>query len=204
MSMFVKICGLRDADAIAAAVDSGADALGFVFAHSPRRIEPALAARLTRDVPDSVLRFAVTRHPSIAELEAVFGEFAPDYLQTDVEDFGSIEMPEHCSAMPVYREGSVHPLPAAGSRILFEGGASGIGRTADWTEAGSLAMRCELILAGGLNVDNVAAAIEQVRPWGVDVSSGVESARGIKDPGKIRAFIARVRAQENTGDNRRT
>ena len=204
MSMFVKICGLRDAESVAAAVDSGADALGFVFAHSPRRIEPSLAARLTRAVPDSVLRFAVTRHPSTAELETVFGEFAPDYLQTDVEDFDAIELPEHCCAMPVYREGRIRPIPAPGARILFEGGDSGTGQTADWTQARNLAMTCELILAGGLNVDNVAAAIEQVRPWGVDVSSGVERERGIKDPQKIRAFIARVRAQENTGDNRRT
>jgi phosphoribosylanthranilate isomerase len=204
MSMFVKICGLRDAQAVAAAVESGADALGFVFADSPRRIDPAAAARLTRTLPRKILRFAVTRHPSAADLDILFGEFAPDYLQTDVADFASIELPANCRAMPVYREGGHERLPPAGSRILFEGSASGTGRTADWGQAHSLARHCELILAGGLNVDNVAAAIEQVRPWGVDVSSGVERERGVKDPQKIRAFIARVRAQENTRDDLRT
>jgi phosphoribosylanthranilate isomerase len=204
MSLFVKICGLRDAGAIAAAIDAGADALGFVFAESPRRIEPGEAARLTLDVPKTIARFAVTRHPSADDLERVFGDFAPDYLQTDVEDLASIELPEHCRPMPVYREGTNLTRPVAGARILFEGRDSGTGQTADWSQARALARECELILAGGLKVDNVAVAIEQVRPWGVDVSSGVERERGIKDPQKIRAFIARVRAQETTGDNRRT
>ena len=198
MSVFVKICGLRDSAAVAAAVEAGADGLGFVFAASPRRIEPRAAALLSRDVPATITRFAVTRHPDAEQLAAVFGEFAPDYLQTDAEDFASITLPPGCRALPVYREGRAQPPP--GQRILFEGGDSGTGRTADWTQARAIARRCELILAGGLDVDNVAAAIAQVRPWGVDVSSGVEHRRGIKDPEKIRAFIARVRAQENTGD----
>ena len=195
MSVFVKICGLRDPEAIEAAVEAGADALGFVFAESPRRVEPRAAAALTRELPAGIARFAVTRHPDAAELQAVFGEFAPDYLQTDVEDFDSIELPPSCRAMPVYREGGTRS-PPPGTRVLFEGGDSGTGRTADWQQARTLAQRCEVILAGGLDADNVAAALAQVRPWGVDVSSGVERRRGIKDPEKIRAFIARVRAQE--------
>jgi len=202
MSLFVKICGLRDAAAVEAAVAAGADALGFVFADSPRRIAPQRAALLTRDVPATIARFAVTRHPDAEQLGAVFGEFAPDYLQTDAEDFADITLPAGCRALPVYREGRAPP--AAGQRILFEGRDSGTGRTADWVQARELAQQCELILAGGLSVDNVGAAIAAVRPWGVDVSSGVERSRGIKDPEKIRAFIARVRAQEMTGDKRRT
>ena len=194
MSVFVKICGLRDAAAIDAAVDAGAAALGFVFAQSPRRIEPAQAARLSRDVPSDVLRIAVTRHPTDDELQAVFEDFIPDYLQTDAEDFQGITLPAGCRALPVYREGQLAHEPQPGTRILFEGRNSGTGITADWDQARSLADRCELILAGGLNPDNVAEAIERVRPWGVDVSSGVERERGIKDPQKIRAFIARVRA----------
>lgn len=198
MSLFVKICGLRDAAAIEAAVASGADALGFVFAESPRRIAPRTAALLTRDVPATIARFAVTRHPDAEQLDAVFSEFLPDYLQTDAEDLAAIELPDGCRALPVYREGCAPP--PAGQRILFEGAASGTGRPTDWAQARALAQRCELILAGGLDADNVAAAIAQVRPWGVDVSSGVERRRGIKDPERIRTFIARVRAQEMTGD----
>jgi phosphoribosylanthranilate isomerase len=201
MSLFVKICGLSDAASVAAAVDAGADALGFVFAESPRRVAPARAAELTRGVPGHIRRFAVTRHPSSDELDAVFRLFAPDYLQTDVADFTAITLPQYCAALPVYRDsGGSHARPLAGSRILFEGSASGSGRIADWDEARDLARTCELILAGGLNIDNIAGAIEHVRPWGVDVSSGVERERGIKDPGLIRAFIARVRAQETTVD----
>jgi phosphoribosylanthranilate isomerase len=199
MSTFVKICGLSDPASVEAAVSAGADALGFVFADSPRRVSPERAAELTRSVPSRIQRFAVTRHPHADELAAVFSVFAPDFLQTDAEDLAAITLPADCGAVPVYREGTgAEPRP--GTRILFEGGDSGTGRTADWDEARELARSCKLILAGGLNVDNVAAAIEQVRPWGVDVSSGVERTRGIKDPEKIKAFIARVRAQEMTVD----
>jgi phosphoribosylanthranilate isomerase len=81
--------------------------------------------------------------------------------------------------------------------LLFEGRVSGSGATADWDEARTLARGTELILAGGLDADNVAAAVEYVRPFGVDVSSGVESERGKKDPRKVTEFIARVRALEN-------
>jgi phosphoribosylanthranilate isomerase len=80
--------------------------------------------------------------------------------------------------------------------LLFEGAVSGSGRTADWTEARALAAETQLILAGGLDAANVRAAIEAVRPWGVDVSSGVERRRGEKDSVKIREFVARVRAME--------
>jgi phosphoribosylanthranilate isomerase len=79
---------------------------------------------------------------------------------------------------------------------LFEGAVSGSGRTADWEEARELALGTELILAGGLDAGNVTAAIRAVRPWGVDVSSGVERRRGEKDAGKIKEFVARVRALE--------
>ena len=79
-------------------------------------------------------------------------------------------------------------------RLLFEGTHSGSGRVADWDEAAGLARVAEVILAGGLTVKNVADAVNFVRPWGVDVSSGVERARGEKDPVLIREFVARVRA----------
>jgi phosphoribosylanthranilate isomerase len=84
--------------------------------------------------------------------------------------------------------------------MLFEGKLSGSGETADWDEARQLAQHSQLILAGGLNPQNVAAAIAQVRPWGVDVSSGVEHSRGRKDPARIHEFIARVRALESRND----
>ena len=89
-------------------------------------------------------------------------------------------------------------------RLLYEGTHSGSGRVADWDEASGLARVAEVILAGGLTADNVEDAIRFVRPWGVDVSSGVERARGEKDAAKIREFVARVRAVDAGPDARGT
>ena len=100
-----------------------------------------------------------------------------------------------CRALPVFRNGDA-PAAERPPRLLFEGAVSGSGRTADWDEARALAEASEVILAGGLDAQNVAAAIRAVRPWGVDVSSGVERRRGEKDAGKIKEFVARARALE--------
>jgi phosphoribosylanthranilate isomerase len=87
------------------------------------------------------------------------------------------------------------PLPdELPPRLLYEGAVSGAGRTADWSRAEKVARRAELLLAGGLDADNVAAAIRAVRPFGVDVSSGVESSQGVKCPTKIARFVAAARA----------
>lgn len=196
--MFVKICGLTTGDAVAAAVAAGADAIGFVFAASPREVTPERAVELCAHVPPHVIRVAVLRHPARELWARVCAVFTPDWLQTDAEDFAALEVPAGAAALPVYREGGA--LPPAGAdrpaRLLFEGAASGTGRTADWDQAERLARAAPLILAGGLAAHNVADAIRRVRPWGVDVSSGVERRRGEKDPKLIEAFVARVRAQE--------
>jgi phosphoribosylanthranilate isomerase len=84
-------------------------------------------------------------------------------------------------------------------RLLYEGDNSGAGELANWEAAAALAFQTQLILAGGLNADNVTAAISRVRPWGVDVSSGVEKERGVKDPDRIRAFVQAVRLCEQKG-----
>jgi phosphoribosylanthranilate isomerase len=191
--MFVKICGITTRAALDAAVEAGADALGFVFAPSPRQIEPERAAALCEALPPSIVRVAVLRAAEPALWARVAAVFEPDWLQTDAADFATLALPERCRALPVYRNAvPAGPLPA---RLLFEGAASGVGRTADWDLARTLANRTEVVLAGGLTEANVAAAIRQVRPWGVDVSSGVERRRGEKDPALIKAFVARVRAQ---------
>jgi phosphoribosylanthranilate isomerase len=193
--VFVKICGLTDSDAVHAAVEAGADALGFVFAKSPRRVSPEQAAQLCRNLPDDLVRVAVMRHPSSAEWAAVQEGFAPDWLQTDAEDLEYLDLPEGCKPLPVYRNGQ--PIPPIGSeRVLFEGTRSGSGELADWPEAAAFAGKTQLILAGGLDADNVGEAIHAVDPWGVDVSSGVEREPGKKDPTKIQLFLARARAAE--------
>ena len=194
--MFVKICGLTTVAAVQAAVDSGADAVGFVFAKSPRRVHPEVARSLCDPVPPNVVRVAVMRHPSVDEWSAVRDIFEPDWLQTDVADLDGLELGRNCAALPVYRNAQADDEEEWPSPMLFEGLSSGSGQPADWERASTIAARTELILAGGLNPSNVTDAITAVRPWGVDVSSGVETSPGTKNPDKIAEFIARVRAVE--------
>lgn len=191
--MFVKICGMTSADAIEAAATAGADAVGFVFAKSPRQVSPGDARMLAMKLPARVLKVAVFRHPEPALVAEVLETLEPDWLQTDAADFAALELPTTCRALPVYRSGHAPGAAEAPSRLIFEGPVSGSGRTADWREARELAARTELILAGGLGPENVEDAIRTVRPWGVDVSSGVECAPGRKDPAKIAEFVARAR-----------
>ena len=192
MSGFVKICGLTDEAAVAAALEAGADAIGFVFAASPRRVTPRRAAELARPARGRAACIAVALHPSQAEVDTILAEFAPDSLQTDAADFAALNLPASLARLPVLRSGAAVEV-AAGTRVLFEGPHSGSGRVADWLAARTLAARCEMILAGGLRPDNVADAIERVQPFGVDVSSGVEHAPGRKDPLRIATFVERAR-----------
>jgi phosphoribosylanthranilate isomerase len=192
--MFVKICGMNSAEAVAAAVEAGADAIGFVFAPSPREVTPERAVELCAGLPAGIKRVAVMRHPEADRWRRVLEVFAPDWLQTDADDLGAIKLPAGCTALPVYRDSNAPADSDLPDRLLFEGSHSGSGKLADWDEARGLSRVAEVILAGGLNADNVAEAIRFVKPWGVDVSSGVERARGEKDPAKIKEFVARARA----------
>jgi len=194
--MFVKICGMNSPEAVAAAVAAGADALGFVFAPSPREVTPEQAKALCAEVPPHILRVAVMHHPHKEHWQRVLEVFEPSWLQTDAEDFKWIALPQSCLPLPVYRDAGAPADSDLFDRLLYEGTQSGSGRVADWDEARGLARVAEVILAGGLTADNVADAIRFVRPWGVDVSSGVERERGVKDPAKIHEFVARVRAIE--------
>mgnify|MGYP001451696750 FL=1 len=198
MSLLVKICGVTTDAAVNAAVAAGADAIGFVFhGPSPRSIEPLRAAALTSSLPASVLRVAVTLHPSQALVDRVLAEFEPDVWQSDAADFEALLLPASIARWPVWRSGSPPPqMPPP--RLLFEAAASGAGTQADWTAAARLAKRCGLILGGGLFAANVGAAIATVRPYGVDVSSGVEREPGVKDPAMIRGFIEAARAADRS------
>lgn len=191
--MFVKICGLTTPEGVAAALEAGADALGFVFAPSVRRVTPSAAAALAAPVRGRALCVAVTLHPAAGEVEEILDVFSPDLLQTDFADAQALSARARARLLPVLREGVALPVPLP-TRVLYEGAVSGAGRTADWAGAHAVARRTEVLLAGGLNPDNVAEAIRIVRPWGVDVSSGVESAPGVKSSAKISQFVAAARA----------
>ena len=197
MSGFIKICGMTDSRAVEAALDAGADAIGFVFAQSVRRVTPEQAAAMARPARGHALCVAVTQHPSPELVEHVFEVFRPDVLQTDREDFGRINLPAGVEGWPVLRgrqSGEVAAKLHGGQRALFEGLRSGTGAVSDWGAATDLAGRCSLILAGGLSPANVQAAIDTVHPYGVDVSSGVEEAPGRKNPELIRSFVSVARA----------
>ncbi len=195
MSGWIKICGMTDAAAVSAALDAGVDAIGFVFAPSVRQVSPRRAAELARPARHRVSCIAVTRHPDQSLIDELLRVFRPDLLQTDVEDFARLRLPRTLPRLPVLRAGADHAfcgnLPA---RLLFEGPHSGTGQLSDWQEAARLARETHLILAGGLNAANVAAAIRAVRPFGVDTSSGVEAQPGIKSEAKIAEFVASARA----------
>jgi len=198
MRVWVKICGLTNAEALQAAIEAGADAVGFVFVASPRRLLPGAAAGLVAQVPPGILRVAVMRHPLSGEWDEVARVVRPDWLQTEAGDFRTLQLPPGVEALPVYRDLPDLDSAALGRepRALFEAPASGTGEAPDWDRAARLAPLTRLVLAGGLTPENVGEAIRRVRPWGVDVSSGVESTRGIKDPERVRAFIAAVRRAE--------
>jgi phosphoribosylanthranilate isomerase len=200
MSIWIKICGLTSVDAVEAAVRAGADAIGFVFAESPRKVSVRWARELAQDISPSIMRVAVMRHPTQKAWAEVALGFEPDWLQTDADDFANLDIESGVQRLPVYRDipDLEIDVVATQQRALFEGPVSGHAQQVDWKRASSLAGVTQLVLAGGLDDRNVGDAIRQVRPWGVDVSSGVERSRGEKDPEKIAAFISAVRKVERS------
>lgn len=188
----VKVCGLTHEDDVHAAVRAGANALGFVFAPSPRQVTADSAARLTDGLPEGILRVAVMLHPEDSEWAAVRETFRPDVLQTDAADLPGLSALENVTLWPVYRQDAAEPgddLPNRSGPIVYEGPKSGTGTTVDWNRAAAVAAQRPTILAGGLGPDNVASAVRQVRPWGVDASSSLESAPGRKDPARVASFV---------------
>jgi len=193
MTPWIKICGMTTPEAVEASLNARVDAIGFVFAESIRQLTPVKAATLAVPARGRVLCTAVTRHPTQQAIDAIIAVFNPDLLQTDVEDLPGLRLPSQLQVLPVFRRwrGDDHALPA---RLLFEGLASGTGMPCDWVGAHQAARKSQLILAGGLNATNVATAIAEVSPFGVDVSSGVEERPGIKSQAEIARFVAAARS----------
>ncbi len=192
-SPFIKICGMTTPVAVETALACEVDAIGFVFAESVRRVDTRKANELAAAARHRAACVAVTRHPTREQVAEILRDFRPDILQTDIEDIEKLALPRELSVLPVVRPGPATAclVPA---RILFEGPVSGSGQTTDWDAAADMALRAQVILAGGLNPGNVGAAIRRVRPFGVDVSSGVEESPGVKSSEKIEKFVAAARA----------
>lgn len=191
--MWIKICGMTTATAVAAALESGADALGFVFAESVRRVTAQAATQLATPARGRVSCVAVIRHATQQQFDAILADFAPDVVQMDLSDLARLAVPRELGVLAVVRAGAEPIDPPA--RVLFEGPVSGTGVPCDWTRARVFGQRTELVLAGGLNAQNVAQAIRTVRPFGVDVSSGVEERPGIKSAREIARFVQAARQE---------
>jgi phosphoribosylanthranilate isomerase len=191
--MWIKVCGMTTDEAIEAALQAKVDAIGFVFAESKRQVTPLRAQELAMPARGRIRIVAVTRHPRQSAVDEILSVFRPDILQTDAEDFDELRLPAALERLPVIRAGRAEPNPLP-MRVLFEGPISGTGVPADWSAASQLSLRLELVLAGGLTPENVGAAITQVNPFGVDVSTGVEQSPGLKSPEKIASFVRSARA----------
>ena len=214
MRVRVKICGIGRAEWGLAAAEAGADAIGLVFAESPRRVTPEAAGEIVRALPPWVTPVGVFVDEPPERVLAVARAIGLGAVQLHGD-----EPPETLAALgamkviKAVRLGSASDLGAGRAwreraralgrpadaylvDALVRGGPKGgTGRRADWSAARQLAEEGfrPLVLAGGLGPENVAEAVRAVRPWGVDGSSGLESAPGVKDPARMRAFVEAVR-----------
>lgn len=197
MSIHIKICGITDLAVAQAAVDAGADSIGFVLAHSVRHISPADAAAIAVELAATVDTVAVFGDPPRDDIDQALAAFDADAVQADHNALSGVAGRR---LLPVFREGvgSLEEIAShlAGDRFVYEGPRSGVGQAVDWDLAAEVAQLGQMTLAGGLHPGNVGEAIAKVRPFGVDVSSGVESSPGMKDPARIRAFVKAVREAE--------
>ncbi len=208
MAVRVKICGITRAEDLQAACKAGADALGFVFyARSPRHLEIAQAAALVAQLPPFVQSVGL-----FVDAEPAFVEAVLDAVPLDLLQFHGSEAPEQCRhhGRPYLkavrmREGTDLVKYCADyddARALLldayvPGVPGGTGERFDW-ELIPAGLTKPIVLSGGLDAGNVGRAVETVRPWAVDVSSGVEAAAGIKDAARVAAFIENVRRAAKT------
>ena len=199
--MFIKICGIRRVADALHAVEQGATALGFVFwPRSPRYINPDRAALIIAELPAEVTTVGVFVNEDPAALQKVVeasgvtavqlhGDEPVSYADAlTVPPFRSVTIENAADICPAWPAGTTFLLDAADPARR-----GGTGVPVDWRRAAAVARQWPLVLAGGLNADNVTGAIASVRPVGVDVSSGVEQAPGEKDPGKVTRFVTNAR-----------
>ena len=202
----VKVCGITNAEDAVAAVEAGADALGFIFYEkSPRHVMPAVASRIIAALPPLVLPIGVFVNERLATVRTIMDTCGLAMAQLHGDETATYCHELARPAMKALRlrdRGSLLALAEYQGRGGIRGfvldtysefAYGGTGQVADWGLAAEVAKSTSVLLAGGLTPDNVADAVRTVRPYGVDVSSGVESAPGRKDHGKVRAFLEAVR-----------
>lgn len=205
--MFVKICGITTESDALLATAMGADALGFVFATSPRQVTLQAVQDIVKRLPPEVITIGVFRneHPSrvidvvnAARLHGaqLHGSETPSMVREVGEQVRIV-----IKAVVAGSQEAFHATDFAADAILVDSQNPGSGIAFDWSLAEEVPRGTRVVLSGGLTAENVAPAISAVRPWGVDVSTGVEASPGRKDPVKLRRFIAAAReAGEDTFD----
>ena len=219
MSIWIKICGNTSLVDAQLAVEAGADALGFVFAPSPRRVTVAAVAAINSQLPAKIEKIGVFVDTALEEIVSTVQDcgltgvqlhfnaepelparlherLGPELRILRVIHFDAESAGQHATQIAGHARNPHVDAVLVDSRTATAAGGTGV--TFDWIEARKSifgdAGRLKLVAAGGLSPENVAEAIAALRPWGVDVVSGVEASKGKKDPAKVREFVARARA----------
>ena len=204
--MFVKICGTTTEEDALLSVALGADALGFIFAPSPRQVAPAVVHDIVRRLPPEILTIGVFRNElpqRVAKIVTdcglrgaqLHGRETPDQSQWLKERI-PVVVKAFMAGDPSIRHAEEHGADAILLDSPSPSGGGGTGKVFDWRLAEDAPGGLPLILAGGLSAENIADAIEKVHPFGVDTCTGVEVDPGRKDPRKLRLFIANAKATE--------
>ena len=189
----VKICGLSTKEAVKTAVSAGADYIGFVFAPSKRQVTVEQVIELAKFIPSHIQKVGVFVSPSRAELLEAVDKVGLDFVQVHGQVADDLFEDLPCASIQAVQvdEGGHVPNSQA-DYLLFDAPVAGSGQTFDWAQLDTTELAQPFFIAGGLNEDNVARAIQHFTPFAVDVSSGVET-DGQKDHEKIRRFIERVK-----------
>jgi phosphoribosylanthranilate isomerase len=202
--MFVKVCGTTSEEDALLAVAMGADAVGFVFAPSSRRIAPRLAAEIARRLPPEIITVGVFQDEAPQRVvEIVHGaglKAAQLHGHETVEQSRWVRqrVPLVIQAFTAGDPAIARAREHYADAVLLDSASPGSGQVFDWKLADGVPAGMRLIIAGGLDAQNVAEAVARVSPWGVDVVTGVEKAPGRKDPVKLRAFVAAAKAAGGT------
>ncbi len=204
--MFVKICGTTTEEDALLAVAMGADAVGFVFAPSPRMVSPTRVADIVKRLPREILTIGVFRDEAPERVVAVVNQAGLGGAQLHGRE--TVEQALHVrervrfliKAFPAGDPNVAQAADYLADVVMIDSAKPGSGKVFDWALA-EVPSGIRLMLAGGLTTANVGAAIAQVHPWGVDVATGVEAAPGRKDPRKLRTFIVAARAAEHAAND---
>jgi phosphoribosylanthranilate isomerase len=194
--MFVKVCGLSTPESVREAVDAGADAVGFVLTASPRVVSPSQASSLLATVPAGVSPIGVFRHEPVADAVAIARAAGLEWIQLHGARSREDVVKVHDAGMKLIRAVTMGAAPEeledwGEDLLLIDATVPGSGESWDYASVAALPVLQgrHWLLAGGLDPVNVGGASTAAHAWGVDVSSGVEASRGVKDLAKIRAFV---------------